>query len=454
MASLMPGGGGVRESLGRILAGSGPMARLARGVLGSGGVWILRLGSTLGLAFLLGHLLGPSEYGVYATVVAHVTLFAPMCCLGYDMLATREFVVARTNGDVEQEVALAHALPRGVWITSAVMLVLFVPASVAWGYFRGKGFEQTILFEALGIALTAHLRLIQGQLRGLGRVSLGQVYQLILPPVLNLVLFVALLAVFPPSAMLAIVTFIAALAIVWPMGLLAVRRNVARGETRASGRTRRTWAHAAIVLGIGQLIFVANEQVPLVVTAALSSTREVGLLDIARRFALFSSIALNVIQLPLGPILAEMYRKQDMAGFRRAALHTTYVAFGLSVVVSLAYLVAGRWLLGVVVPGFEPAYPAMLIMCLGYLINTMTGPVPMVLTMTGHERDIVKGVVVGLVINLGTCLVLVPRIGHVGAAIGAVLGQFAWNSVLAVIVRRRYGVSLDILALFERRQKI
>jgi hypothetical protein len=218
MASLMPGGGGVRESLGRILAGSGPMARLARGVLGSGGVWILRLGSTLGLAFLLGHLLGPSEYGVYATVVAHVTLFAPMCCLGYDMLATREFVVARTNGDVEQEVALAHALPRGVWITSAVMLVLFVPASVAWGYFRGKGFEQTILFEALGIALTAHLRLIQGQLRGLGRVSLGQVYQLILPPVLNLVLFVALLAVFPPSAMLAIVTFIAALVIVWPMG--------------------------------------------------------------------------------------------------------------------------------------------------------------------------------------------------------------------------------------------
>jgi hypothetical protein len=122
------------------------------------------------------------------------------------------------------------------------------------------------------------------------------------------------------------------------------------------------------------------------------------------------------------------------------------VAFGLSVVVSLAYLVAGRWLLGVVVPGFEPAYPAMLIMCLGYLINTMTGPVPMVLTMTGHERDIVKGVVVGLVINLATCLVLVPRIGHVGAAIGAVLGQFAWNSVLAVIVRRRYGVRASIFS--------
>jgi O-antigen/teichoic acid export membrane protein len=115
------------------------MARLLRGVLGSGGVWVLRLGVTLGTAFLFGHLLGPAGYGDYATVVAHVTLFAPMCSLGYDMLATREFVAARAAGDVAQEAALAHTLPRAVWRTTGLMLLLFVPVSLAYQAFRGRG---------------------------------------------------------------------------------------------------------------------------------------------------------------------------------------------------------------------------------------------------------------------------------------------------------------------------
>lgn len=440
------------------MSGNGPMARLLRGVLGSGGVWVLRLGVTLGTAFLFGHLLGPAGYGDYATVVAHVTLFAPMCSLGYDMLATREFVAARAAGDVAQEAALAHTLPRAVWRTTGLMLLLFVPVSLAYQAFRGQGLASTILFEVVGIAMTAHLRLVQGSLRGLGRVSQGQVFQLILPPVLNLGLFLVLLVMFRPSATLGIATFVAGLVLVWPLGALAVRRRVARGATGQaalpSRQTRRAWAHAAMVLGVGQLMFVANEQVPLVVTAALSSNAEVGLLDIARRFALFAAIALNVIQLPLGPILAEMYRKGDMEGFRRAALRTTYVACALSISVTLAYCVAGHWLLGLLVPGFDEAYRAMLIMCLGYVINTMTGPVPMVLTMTGHERDALRGVVVGLGINLVTCLALVPLVGHVGAAIGAVLGQFAWNSLLAFMVRRRFGMALDIFAVFERRKTV
>lgn len=428
------------------------MARLSRGILGSGGVWALRLVTTLGMSFLLGHLLGPTQYGAYATVVAHVTLFAPLCSLGYDMLATREFVAARTLENRDQEAALAYTLPRAVWRGTAIMLLFFVPLSMAYGVYKGKGLEWTVLFEAVGIAMTAHLRLVQGSLRGLGRVSEGQVFQLILPPVLNLVLFVALLAFFRPTALLGIVTFIAGLVVAWPLGALAVRRRTVVGTARASRETKRLWARASLVLGVTQLMFVANEQVPLVITAALTNDTQVGLLDIARRFALFASIALNVIQLPLGPILAEMYRKQDMAGFRRVSLHTTYAAVAISVAITLAYLVLGRFLLHLIDPGFGQAYEAMLIMCVGYVINTMTGPVPMVLTMTGHENDAVKGIVVGIVINIATCCALVPLLGHVGAAIGSVLGQFAWNSLLAILVRRRFGMALDIFAVFERRK--
>ncbi|GGY96731.1 hypothetical protein GCM10011614_09530 [Novosphingobium colocasiae] len=437
-----------------LAAGNGVMARLMRGIIGSGGVWVLRLAMTLGMSFLLGHLLGPTEYGRYAYLVASVTLFAPLCSLGYDMLAAREYAAARAGDDQAGEAALARTLPAAVWKNAALVMLVFIPATAAYNAWRGQPWGTIVLLEALGIVLTAQLRLAQGSLRGLGRVSQGQLYQLILPPLLNLVLFVAGLIVLRPSADLAIITFVAGLALACPLALRAVTRAASRLDVTPSAEARKVWARSAMVLGVTQIMFVANEQVPVVVTGLLSSSTEVGLLDMARRFALFASIALNVIALPLGPILAEMYRKGDMEAFRRVSLQTTYAGVGISVTITLAYLVCGRWALHLIDPQFGAAYWAMLVMCLGYVINTMTGPVPLALTMTGFERDAVKGIVGGIVINIAACALLVPLIGHMGAAIGSVLGQFVWNSILAVLVRRRLGMALDILALFERRGKV
>lgn len=200
-----------------------------------------------------------------------------------------------------------------------------------------------------------------------------------------------------------------------------------------------------------KIVGIANDQLPLVLTGWMRDSAEVGLLDISRRFALFAAIALNVIQLPLGPIMAEMYHKQDMAGFRRVAVQTTYVGVGISLAVMLVYLVVGRQLLHLIGPAYGDAWPAMLVMCLGYVISTMTGPVPMALQLTGYEKDAVRGIAIGFAINFVTCIVLLPWLGLLGAAIGSVAGQFVWNVVLAIIVRRRFGMALDIFALFERR---
>jgi O-antigen/teichoic acid export membrane protein len=429
------------------------MPRFVRGVLGSGGVWVLRLAMTLGMSFLLGHLLGPTEYGRYAFFLATVTLFAPLCSLGYDMLAAREFASARAGGNEAEEAALARALPAAVWKNAAVVMLVFLPATMVYNAWRHQPWGMIVVLEAIGVVLTAQLRLVQGSLRGLSRVSQGQLFQLILPPLLNLALFGAALILLRPSADLAIVTLVVGLAIAYPLGARAVRRVASALDVAATVESRKVWARSAMVLGVTQIMFVANEQVPVVVTGLLGSSTEVGLLDMARRFALFASIALNVIALPLGPILAEMYRKGDMEAFRRVSLQTTYVGVGISISITLAYLACGRWLLHSIDPQFAAAYWAMLVMCLGYVINTMTGPVPLALTMTGFERDAVKGIVGGIVVNLAACMFLVPIIGHMGAAIGSVLGQFVWNSILAVLVRRRLGMTLDILALFERPRK-
>ncbi|MFD2579054.1 lipopolysaccharide biosynthesis protein [Novosphingobium colocasiae] len=121
-----------------LAAGNGVMARLMRGIIGSGGVWVLRLAMTLGMSFLLGHLLGPTEYGRYAYLVASVTLFAPLCSLGYDMLAAREYAAARAGDDQAGEAALARTLPAAVWKNAALVMLVFIPATAAYNAWRGQ----------------------------------------------------------------------------------------------------------------------------------------------------------------------------------------------------------------------------------------------------------------------------------------------------------------------------
>lgn len=448
-------GGGehsLRARLTGMMRGSGVGARLVRGTMGAGGISIARLATNAGIAFLLGRLLGPAGYGSYAFFVANVALFAPMCTLGFDLLAARELSAARATDDQGLGRRFSDYAPMAVWRMALVFCSGFVLISLAHNFYRGTGFEITIVLEAVAIALTAQLRLSQGALRGLGRISLGQ-FVLVLPSLVNLALFIAMLALLRPSAQLAIATFAAGTAITLPFAWFAVRRAIGHLPPEAAILTeRKLWRRAAFVLGITQLANIASEQVPVLVTGYMTNAAEVGLLDMARRFALFASVALTVVNIPLGPLLSELYRTGRMDKFQAIAIRSTGFGVMASLGITLIYALFGRVILDVVDPDFTASYAALLILCAGYVVNTMTGPVQLALTMSGHERDSLKGVVGALACNLVVSLSLTPFIGHLGGAIAGACGQLVWNLTLTVFLWKRLGIRTDFFALFSRQR--
>lgn len=441
----------MQSRLTALMHGSGVGARLVRGTMGAGGISVARLATNAGIAFMLGRLLGPAGYGSYAFFVANVALFAPMCTLGFDLLAARELSGAKATGDTEVGRRFAGYAPMAVWRMALVFCTGFVLISLTHNFYRGTGFELTIVLEAAAIALTAQLRLAQGSLRGLGRVSVGQ-FVLILPSLVNLVLFIAMLALFRPSAQLAIATFAAGTAIALPFAWYLVRGAIGHFPVEAAMLAeKKFWRRAAFFLGITQLANIASEQVPVLVTGYMTNPTEVGLLDMARRFALFASVALMVVNIPLGPILSELYRTGRMEKFQVIAIRSTAFAVMASLGLTIVYVLIGRFLLRTVDADFGASYAALLILCAGYVINTMTGPVQLALTMSGHERDSLKGVISALACNLVVSLTLTPFIGHLGGAIAGACGQLVWNLTLTFLLWKRLGIRTDIFALFSKR---
>jgi O-antigen/teichoic acid export membrane protein len=90
----------------------------------------------------------------------------------------------------------------------------------------------------------------------------------------------------------------------------------------------------------------------------------------------------------------------------------------------------GRWLLTTVFgAAFSSGTTSLAILAAGQLINAATGPVGVLLNMTGRERKTARGHAVALGVQLVSGVVLIPRWGVEGAAAATALSVAARNLI-------------------------
>jgi O-antigen/teichoic acid export membrane protein len=68
------------------------------------------------------------------------------------------------------------------------------------------------------------------------------------------------------------------------------------------------------------------------------------------------------------------------------------------------------------------------------------GSVAQLLNMTGHERDMARGVVIAAISNIVLNAVLIPPFGMQGAAIATATTLLIWNYLLYRDVKYRLGI--------------
>jgi O-antigen/teichoic acid export membrane protein len=101
----------------------------------------------------------------------------------------------------------------------------------------------------------------------------------------------------------------------------------------------------------------------------------------------------------------------------------------------------GRWILGWFGPQFKAGYPFLLVLLVGQAVDAVTGNVSLVMNMAGMERVVARVHAAGFILTTGICLLLIPRWGAMGAAIGATSALVFSNVFLAVYLYRRLGIT-------------
>ena len=165
----------------------------------------------------------------------------------------------------------------------------------------------------------------------------------------------------------------------------------------------------------------------------------------AMRIADLCPLPLHVANMALGPRFAAWTAPQ----LRRTVQHVVSVWSGIAFVgVALPTILLalyGDKVLGMILPGAESAYPALLVIGCGHLGTASVGPAAYFLLMTGGHLPCLMCFACGATISVVIAGLLTPFWGVCASGLATAAGLCVTHLLAAVIVRQRSGIDCTIL---------
>ena len=197
-------------------------------------------------------------------------------------------------------------------------------------------------------------------------------------------------------------------------------------------RLRRDFWRFTAPRALASVAQLALQRVDVLLLAALGGLAAAAVYAVAGRFVVLIQLANQGISQSIQPRLAEALAIGD-----RATANQLYrVATGWLVLVTwpinLLVMLCAPVYLGAFGPGYRAGADVVIVLAAAMLVATGCGMVDMVLAMAGRTSWNLGNVLVALAVTIGLDVVLIPRHGALGAAIGLACAVVA-NNLLPLI---------------------
>lgn len=220
--------------------------------------------------------------------------------------------------------------------------------------------------------------------------------------------------------------------------------EVATGGSTAGGAaaTRRefwvyTWPRA-----VARLCQIAIQRVDIILVAALIDARAAAIYTAATRFVVLGQFSQIAIQRVLQPRLTALLARDDHGTVRDVFKVSTSWSIALSWPMYLAAACAAPLYLDLFGAGYrDDGVEVVVVMAIGMMLAMAAGPLDTLLLMAGGSTTSLWNSIVALVIDVGLCLVLIPRWGIVGAAVAWAAAVVVRNALTLVQVHRIVAVT-------------
>jgi O-antigen/teichoic acid export membrane protein len=407
----------------------------------AGFAFIIRVASA-GVVFLsqvvLARWMGSFEFGVYVSVWTWLLLAGDTVHLGMPLIAQRFIPEYTHHSDFDM---LRGFLAGSRWITFGLATAFAVVGAAAIHLLQPWLDPHSILLFYLACVSLPFYTLslmCDGLARSHNWIGLALApHSLLRPLVLFALMALAYTAGFPIDAT---TTMIALTLAIWGTSLLQlilVERRLAGVVPSGPKRYEmRRWFSVSLPIVTVWTFYTALAYADVLVLQQFRPPEEV-----AHYYAAVKTLMLvGFIHFSVVAAVAHQFSALHVAGDRDKL--ASFVArsirwtFWPSLAAAAVMLAIGKPLLWLFGSAFVDGYPFMLVLAIGLMARAAVGPAERLLNMLGEQRLCALIYAAAFAANAGTCILLAPRFGGMGAAL-ATSGAIVLESTLLFMAGRR-----------------
>lgn len=418
---------------------SGVVSSAARqGALGLAGSLLAGVGG-LAITLLVTRVLSTAEAGIYFTAVAAFMICASVLVLGTDTGLLRSLAALRATGSPELirptlRIALTPVLLASGTVAAMVfafaepLAAQLIPGTGPDSLGRPELVTALRLLAPFLVVATVSMVLLNGASRGLASLrTFTAVQQIFLPAARPILIAVAVIgggALLGPHLRTA-VTALAAWALPLLVALMVAVRAVRRllpapaevPETIRRDLARRFWRET-LPRALAATFEIIVVWADVVLVTAIAGPVQGGIYAAASRFVTSGTFAMQAVRMAVGPLLAAAFARGDLREATEVHRLSMRWAMLSTWPVYLAMAAFAPGVLALLGPEHAQATTALTVLAVAMLGVVATGNANTVLNMARHSHWAAVNTGLATVVMLVVDLLLIPRMGILGAAIG------------------------------------
>ena len=385
---------------------------------------------------LIANSLSQAAYGQVGVGLSVLTVGTTFGLVGVEAGTSR--YLSRYTDESERRGVLVTGGTVGVVGSVVVAAALYLNLDRLASLLQAENTELLGLF-VLAIPLVAMLKLAVSFLRGVENTLYRTYAQHFIYPGMRIILvFVMLSAGWGIAA--AGYAYIAAAAIAAAVAFgLFTRLFDVRGAFETHYRTMFTYSAPLVFSGFATTLL---SKADTLMVASLRGPTEVALYDAAYPLAAGLTMFLGAFGFMYFPLVSRYDSEDRLDEVDEAFKLTTKWTYLFTFPVFLLFFVFSADVIAIVfTPDYREAGVALSVLAFSFFVVAATGRCTETLSAFGKTRTILVINASTLALNLGLNLVLIDRLGFVGAAVASAVAYIGMNLVYVVVLWRWFGIS-------------
>jgi len=415
------------------------------------------VGAGIGLfnTLLLARLMGARQYGTMALALAGANLIATIAALGLPYWVTREVAVLR---DGNQFCKIASVSKTSLQLCLMSSLLPAILATVSYGSFLCLRVPEVypkfpivlIILSLVFIPITSFNQVRAGLMRGLGRAVTAEFPDVVVRPLfISLAIGCAISLSIRWNAAVGMIFQIGGGAVSLSVGAALLWRSVKFGtnddkkiaDTRALDKARipvilRESPHFLLIM----LLATMDSQLTIYLIGMLSGPEKVGIFQVALQPLNVILMGLIAVGVYAQPRIAATWAKHERKKTQEVVRNATKVSSQVAIGVGVGLILFANPIIRLYGASYAHAAELLRILAIGQIVYGVTGPIGVVMLMTGNQKKIFHFDAMFLVLKVAMLSIGVVCFGLVGAATAEVLYLVTMRLVGAMFVRKHTGL--------------